>query len=254
MCIFPLVLFQNHSVSSNLLVNSTQAMSPALEQATGGGAPQPAKKPMRRSSLGHRGANKCSTVPANSGVTAELPTGGLRCSNPPPGGTGLADRMEITPGTAAVLQCEATIADLARKEDELLWKADGLTRHAQQVRLMREATETHLVDLKRAAYMSALRVAFRSGPTFSTKASADVWSAAPVRAISTGPRPPAMPPPDSLRQLGVWATPSALTATATRQASRSPSTWRSAVSNWRSQAAKRRRLATMAEYGRLNPC
>jgi hypothetical protein len=43
MCIFQLVLSQAHSVSSSLLVNSTRAMHRAFEQATGGGAPQPAE-------------------------------------------------------------------------------------------------------------------------------------------------------------------------------------------------------------------
>ena len=57
MCIFPLVLSQAHSVSSNLLVNSTRAMSRALEQATGGGAPQPAEKYRRRSAQGKAPAN-----------------------------------------------------------------------------------------------------------------------------------------------------------------------------------------------------
>ena len=42
MCIFPLVLSQAHSVSSNLRVNSTLAMYRAAARATGGGAPQPA--------------------------------------------------------------------------------------------------------------------------------------------------------------------------------------------------------------------
>ena len=43
MCLFLLVLSQAHSVSSNLLVNSTRAMYRAFEQAAGGGAPQPAE-------------------------------------------------------------------------------------------------------------------------------------------------------------------------------------------------------------------
>ena len=43
MCIFPLVLSQAHSVSSNLRVNSTLAMYRAAARATGGGAPQPAE-------------------------------------------------------------------------------------------------------------------------------------------------------------------------------------------------------------------